>query len=110
MTRTIDKMKEKQIKNVNDLEKLLLRAQLDRSQMINEKFYCIWKKQESRNAQEMKEERMRATMRILGKSPPDNDRIRTRRANSNLPHATMHRTAGRFSSNENISLKDAKSS
>ena len=44
MTRTIDKINIQKEKNVNDLEKLLLRAQLDRSQMINEKFYCIWKK------------------------------------------------------------------
>ena len=85
MTKTIDKLNSQKIKNINDLEKLLLRAQLDRSQMINEKFHCIWKKhEESRNNQEMREERLRSTMRILGKSPT-NERCQKRRANSNLP-------------------------
>ena len=71
--------------------------------MINEKFHCIWKKQEeSRNNQEMREERMRSTMRILGKSPP-NERCQKRRANSNVPGTgSMAKVGGRFQSNHDL--------
>ena len=43
MTKTVEKIVEKKENYVKELEKLLLRSQLDRPAMLNEKFYCIWK-------------------------------------------------------------------
>ena len=67
MTKTVEKLVLKNDKYVNDLEKLLLRAQLDRPQMLNEKFYCIWREAPAENTAEKREERMRSTMRLQGK-------------------------------------------
>ena len=43
MTQTVEKIVVKKENYVKELEKLLLRSQLDRPQMLNEKFYCIWR-------------------------------------------------------------------
>ena len=69
MTKTIDNLNQKKNRHVENLEKLLLRAQLDRPQILNEKFYCIWRETPNKNTAEQKEERMRSTMRLLGNVP-----------------------------------------
>ena len=53
---------------VKELEKLLLRSQLDRPQMLNEKFYCIWRDAPTVDKQQEREDRLRSTARLLGKS------------------------------------------
>ena len=48
MIQTTEKMTTATQKNKNDLEKLLLRAKLDRPSMIQEKFRIIWREQDGK--------------------------------------------------------------
>jgi len=60
MTKTVEKLIVKKDKHVNDLEKLLLRSQLDRPGMLNEKFYCIWRDPPVGDKEVIKEARERS--------------------------------------------------
>ena len=84
MTRTVEKLVMKKENYVRDLEKLLLRAQLDRPQMLNEKFYCIWRDAPAVDTALEKEERMRSTARLLGKSLDTKASTRRSAASNNL--------------------------
>ena len=83
---------------MGDLEKLLLRAQLDRPQIINEKFYCIWRETPNENTAEQKEERMRSTMRLLG-----TDKNQKKRSTSNLLEQELHNPNARPHMNGRLS-------
>ena len=67
MTKTMEKLSNSKDKYVSDLEKLLLRSQLDRPQMLNEKFYCIWRDPPTGDTAEQNLERIKSTMRLQGK-------------------------------------------